>query len=332
MRKRLIVAALAATALAVVTASAYAVTTANGTWTAYPGQSTTSQTAVQQPINTDGSSNFKANGKAVIPIKFALTNGAGPFAFESIASDASDSNDYSVLSFDPSADGVTFNDITELSAVYAFTLGDCHGGSLRWQVRTDPSHALFIYYGNAPQFGAGGTGGCTASSPGGIDQSGSNLIGLSDLRYDTSQYVAGTQYNTYAGAQAIMGNLPITKASLVLDSGWGGDQRLTLTSATFRSAAFTDTFTPQAAGASSPTCDLPTNATIKIEKTDGVPSGDVNEPVSIQPNDNNGIFRVVDCKLMYNLATSSLSGVGTYTVSAVINGTPASNPAVFDLK
>jgi hypothetical protein len=46
----------------------------------------------------------------------------------------------------------------------------------------------------------------------------------------------------------------------------------------------------------------------------------------------NGIFRVVDCKLMYTLATSSLPGVGTYTVYAVINGTPASNPAVFDLR
>jgi len=56
------------------------------------------------------------------------------------------------------------------------------------------------------------------------------------------------------------------------------------------------------------------------------------KPISIQPNDANGIFRVVDCKLMYNLATSSLSGVGTYTVYAVINGTPASNPAVFDLR
>jgi hypothetical protein len=62
------------------------------------------------------------------------------------------------------------------------------------------------------------------------------------------------------------------------------------------------------------------------------PTGDVNEPLTIQPNDSNGIFRVVDCKLMYNLATSSLSGVGTYTVSAVINGTTASYPAVFDLR
>ena len=55
-------------------------------------------------------------------------------------------------------------------------------------------------------------------------------------------------------------------------------------------------------------------------------SGEVNERISVQPTDSDGIFRVVDCKLMYNLATSSLSGVGTYTVSAVINGTQAATP------
>ena len=63
----------------------------------------------------------------------------------------------------------------------------------------------------------------------------------------------------------------------------------------------------------------------------GTPSGDVNEPVSIQPQDNDGLFRVVDCKYMYNLATSSLSGVGTYTVKATIGGTTFT-VATFDLK
>ena len=48
------------------------------------------------------------------------------------------------------------------------------------------------------------------------------------------------------------------------------------------------------------------------------PLGSVNEPASIQPQDTNKIYRIVDCKYMYNLATSSLSGVGTYTVYATI--------------
>ncbi len=296
-------------------------TTPNGTWDAYPGQSATYSTTVQQPINADGTSNFKANGKAVIPVKFALSQGTGPLAFESIGSDTNTANDYSFLSFTPNS-STTFNDITRLSANYAFTLGDCHGGSLRWQVRTDASHAVFIYYGGAPSFTD-----CTTSS-----QSGTNLIGLSDLRYDTSQYVGGTFYDTYAHTQALIGTTPIVRASLVLDSGWGGDQRLTLSSATFATAGYTDTFTPAPSTAPAPTCNLPTDAQILVTKVDGTETGPVNEVLSIQPNDNNGIFRVVDCKLMYNLATSSLSGAGTYHVYAVINGVPVSSPATFDLK
>src|SRR4051812_38667782 len=46
---------------------------AAGSWQLYPAQSTTYTTSVQQPINADKSSNFKANGKAVIPVKFALS-------------------------------------------------------------------------------------------------------------------------------------------------------------------------------------------------------------------------------------------------------------------
>jgi hypothetical protein len=330
----LVVAALVGTS-----AGASTTTTANGTWEAYPGQSTSNQTAVQQPINADGTSNFKANGKTVIPVKFALSQGTGPLLFESIGSDTNTADDASFLSFTPNT-STTFNQIQELSANYTFTLGDCHGGSLRWQVRTSPTQAVFIYYGTPPSFGNGGVGGCTPSSPGGTPGSTMNLINQPDLRYDTSQYAGGTFYDTYAHTQTLIGTTPIVRASLVLDSGWqqdallpgNGDQRLTLSSATFKTAAYTDTFAPAPSSTPAPTCNLPTDATIKITKVDGSPSGDVNEPLSIQPNDTNLTFRVVDCKLMYNLATSSLSGVGTYKVYAVINGVAADNPATFDLK
>jgi hypothetical protein len=73
-------------------------------------------------------------------------------------------------------------------------------------------------------------------------------------------------------------------------------------------------------------------ANVLITKTGGSPTGDVNEPLTIQPQDNNGIFRIVDCMYMYNLASSSLSGPGTYKVYAIINGVTAANPAVFDLR
>jgi len=296
----------------------------NGTWTAYPGQAATYGAAIQQPINADGSSKFKANGNAVIPVKFALSQGLGPFAFESIGSDPDADNDFSYASFTP-AGTVTFNDITGLLAGYTFTLGNCHGGSLRWQVRTSPTQALFIYYGDYPSFTN-----CTGAS----SQSGTNLIGLNDLRYDTSQYPGGTFYDTYANARALMGTLPIVRVSLVLDSGWqgapNGDQRLTLTSATVATAGFTDTFTPPPASSPTPVCPT-AEASIGIIKICGADQGPVNEPMTIQPQDNNGTFRIVDCKYMYNLATSSLMGSGKYEVYATIDGTTFP-VATFDLK
>lgn len=118
----------------------------------------------------------------------------------------------------------------------------------------------------------------------------------------------------------------IIRASLVLDSGWGGDQILTLTSATVNS----NTFVPSTGGGSQ-TCDLPA-ATIRITKVSGSSTGVVNEPISIQPNDDDLHFRIVDCKYMYNLATSSLSGPGGYKVEVMINGNPATGAALFDLR
>jgi hypothetical protein len=86
-----------------------------------------------------------------------------------------------------------------------------------------------------------------------------------------------------------------------------------------------------ASGSGVQTCDLPP-ATIRITKTSVATSGIVNDALTIQPNDDNLLFRIVDCKYMYNLATSSLSGTGTYKVEAVIDGTPAAGAAYFDLK
>jgi hypothetical protein len=105
-----------------------------------------------------------------------------------------------------------------------------------------------------------------------------------------------------------------------------GDQVLTLTSA----AVDSNTFLP-ASGSGVQTCDLPP-ANLQIKKTSGAPTGLVNDLLTIQPSNENLHFRIVDCKYMYNLATSSLSGTGTYKAEAVINGTPAGVAAFFDLK
>jgi hypothetical protein len=125
--------------------------------------------------------------------------------------------------------------------------------------------------------------------------------------------------------------------SLILDSGWGaaGDQKVTLTGAAVgvgngAGTSYTETWTPLPSSPMTTTCPT-AEAKFSISKVDGLPSGDVNEPLSIQPQDSNLVYRIVDCKYMYNLATSSLSGVGTYTVKATI-GTTTFTVATFDLK
>jgi hypothetical protein len=314
------------------------VTTSHGTWTASPGQSTIYQASVQQPVNADGSSNFKANGKTVIPIKFGLASGTGAFVFESIFSDnpSVTNNDASFLTWTSNAP-LTFADIAELSAVYAFADGDCAGGSLRWTVRLNDggtNRNLDIHY----QPGADGIGQQTCAA----GTSGQNLIESADTIYVIQEFnlthpgAFDSAYNTtYDDAVDELGSLPVVRASLIVDSGWGanGDQVVNLSSATVAaggSSSYSETFTPQPASAVTSTC--PTDpASITISKVDGAPTGDVNEPLTIQPQDNNGYFRIVDCKYMYNLATSSLSGVGTYTVKATI-GSTTFTVGSFDLK
>jgi hypothetical protein len=189
----------------------------------------------------------------------------------------------------------------------------------------DNDGRLFIYYGAPPNFTD-----CSSADSASIDtnQSGENMIGKPDLRYDTSQWAGGTFYDTYTHAKTLANNDPVKRASLVLDSGWAGDQRLTLGSATVND----NTFTPPAASPLTQTCTLPP-ADIRVTKVSGtLPLGLVNEPISIQPADTNGHFRIVDCKYMYNLATSSLSGQGRYEVEAVINGNTVGGAAYFSLK
>jgi hypothetical protein len=344
MMRFIVMTAVAAVMTVITFVGTSAAASTTGTWTAYPGQSTAYKTQVQQPINADGSSVFANDTKSVIPVKFALLSGLGAFVFESIyeapspytgtgpcgtGTTADHANDCSYLSFTPGST-LTFDDISNLTAVYNFTLGNCHGGSLRWSVRVDVGNdgntsndgSVFIYYGGFPNF-------TDCTSPDSLvdtNQSGENMIGKPDLRYDTSQ-VGGMFYDSYGHARTLVGTDNVIRASLVLDSGWGGDQRLTLGSATVND----NTFTPRPPTALAKTCKLP-QADIRVTKTSVDPPALVNEPVSIQPADVNSRFRLVDCKYMYNLAVSSLSGTGTYKVEAVINGTAADGPAYFSLK
>jgi hypothetical protein len=342
--------------------------TTTGTWTQYPTGSTEFQAEVQQPINTANTSNWNSKSKGAIPVMFKLSSRTGPAAFESIYSDnpANTANDFAFLSFAPDT-AMTFNDLTDLTANYAFSLGDCHGGSLRWQVRVDSNSngvldpydpttnpggdkAVFIYYGLPPSFGndpdgAAGPlsyeGGCTPTSNLGASQSGVNLLSATEkpvLRFDTTQF-NGIFYNDYAGASAAAGTFRVWRASLVLDSGWqyapNGDQRLSPgTTATVNGN--TRQFISSAGGPFTATCDLPP-ATIEVSKNDPVVSGDINEaPVQASLADDGNAFRVVDCRYQYILSIPSLDGKGTYEVQIWINGTrvPTSPNAkvMFDIK
>lgn len=316
------------------------VSTVNGSWTAYPGQSASYQAGVQQPINVDGSSKFKANGSAVIPVKFALSQGMGPLVFQSIYSDnpGVTANDYSYLNFSPNTPP-TLADIAQLIAVYAFTDGDCQVGSLRWTLYLNDNGTtrnLDIHY----QPGAGGIGQQTcAEGTSGLnmaDQTSTDpYVVILDFTYAGNPYNFSSTYNvTYSEAVAQLGSLQVLGMNLIVDSGNGvnGDQVVALSSATVGvggAASYTDTFTPQQSQMT-PTC--PTHAaSMGMMKTGGTDIGPVNEPISVQPRDTDGWFRVVDCKYTYNLATSSLMGAGKYEVWATIDG-KTFFVAGFDLK
>ena len=295
-----------------------------GTWSQYPSASTEYQAAVQQPINSANTSNWSSKSKGGIPVMFKLFSKSGSAAFESIGSDSNAANDYAAVTFTPS--NLTFNDVYNLSTNYDFTLGNCHGGSLRWSVRTSATESLFIYYGDEPS-----TTDCKTNS-----QSGVNMIGLSDLRYDTSQYPGGTFYDTYTHAKALMGSAPILRVSLVIDSGWGGDQRATISSTTVNDSTYQ--FQTGGSGTFAPTCALP-DATIEVTKNDPNADGSVNEEaVQNSLADSGNHFRVVDCKYQYILSIPSLKGAGTYEAQIKIDGVTVPTPdspnghVKFDLK
>ena len=307
-----------------------------GSWSQYPNSTTEYQAAVQQPINTANTSNWSSKSKGAIPVMFKLSSKAGPAVFESIFSDnpaggpANTANDYAYASFSP--DELTFSQIDTLKADYQFTLGNCHGGSLRWEIGTEEGN-VFVYYGDGPNFTD-----CKTNN-----QSDINMVGFSDLRWDTSQ-VGGTFYDTHANAVALIGNENVNYAALIVDSGWqhqpttpgDADQRATVSNITVNDSVYQ--WDAGGSGDFAATCDLP-DATIKVLKGDPVVDGNINEePVQASLADDGNAFRVVDCKYQYILSIPSLDGKGTYQVQIRIDGgnvpTPGSpgGKVKFDIK
>ncbi|MFM6849317.1 MAG: hypothetical protein ACKOVB_09465 [Terrabacter sp.] len=353
-----IVAAVAAVPFALMSpASSGAVTTTTGGWEFYPSQTFTDvpvptpggvvyQTAVRAPINADNSSTFAAK-RGVIPVQFDLLSASGttvtttrnydPPVWQSIGSNnpAVTADDYSTAVFSPAATSpLTFPDVTNLSATYAFTEGDCHGGSLRWTINVQHNGVarnVYVYYGDP-----GGVQSCTGAA----SESGQNLMDVT-LNAPTNRFElegnGAPVYTTYAAIAGIVGTDHVNWVGLALDSGWGGDQRATISNVMVNDNLYVPKTSEVISTQTTPgtaftkTCDLPA-ATLRWAKGDGTAAATVNEAISVQPKDTNGVYRQVDCKYIYNLDVSSLEGTGTYRVYVNIGGINVPDPAQFDLK
>jgi hypothetical protein len=135
---------------------------------------------------------------------------------------ASATDDFSGVTV-PVPTGLTFGQITELSAEYNVTDDDCGAGSPRFQVKVGGKN-VFVYLGPAGTFT-----GCAKNSW----LSTGNLVGTTDAcRVDTSQFVGGTQCSTWAAAVTLLGSQAVEGVSLVVDASWD--------SATQTNPAFTD--------------------------------------------------------------------------------------------
>jgi hypothetical protein len=346
--------ALCGAGLLALPAAAGATSTTTGSWYSYPAQtsststSTTTaasyRTAVRPPINADGSSNYPAK-RGVIPVQFDLqsapstttttTTTYDPPVWQSLQADGSFS--LAGLNLSPN---LTFNDITKLSADYLFTTGDCQAGSLRWDIRVvhnGVGQNVEVYYGNPSN--TPNPPGQTCS--GAFSETGQNLISSPTAPVNRFEmlggWAGGPQYTDYAAAQAATngGTDQVTQVQLTLDSGFAGDQKANVSNVTVNDNTWvpktTSTTTSTVTGAFANTCALP-GAELRWAKNDNTATGAVNEADSIQPKDTGQFYRQVDCKYIYNLDVSSLSGTGTYTVWARIGGNNVTLPATFDLR
>jgi hypothetical protein len=321
------------------------------------------QSAVRPPINADGSSNWPAK-RGVIPVQFdllaaptttttttktydppvwqSLHDGSWPYTFLQLCL----KKDLHGPGFCPDAPvtpALTFADVQNLSANYLFTTGDCQAGSLRWDVYVQHGatiETVEVYYGN-PNADVPPTQSCSGI----YSESGKDLSDPLDLTLPVNRFemqggwgVPGPLYTDYAHAFASTndGTDKVVAIQLTLDSGFAGDQKANVSNVRINDNTWVPTTTEATTtttidGPGVKTCDLPP-AELRWAKNDPTPTGAVNEAESIQPKDTGQFYRQVDCKYIYNLDVTSLSGTGTYTVWVRIGGVNIQVPATFDLR
>ncbi len=135
------------------------------------------------------------------------------------------------------ANGLTFSNLTTLSADFNATDDGCAGGSPRFQINVDVGGGdvrnIFAYMGTEPNYT------CALNTW----TNSTNVVGGTRF-IDTSQLPGGTFYDTYAHALATYGSYPITGIQVVVDSGWAftdGEQTVLIDNITIN--ASTHTFT-----------------------------------------------------------------------------------------
>jgi hypothetical protein len=213
---------------------------------------------------------------------------------------------------------MSFDQLTNLSAVYQFAMGTCYGGSMRWSIGFADGSTIYVYYGKSSTFWQD----CSSNtSDPSIDQSGLNMIKANfDLAGDDARYeIQGSvpqAYITYAAASAFATGRTISYVALVLDGGWHADQVVNLGFVTVND----NTFVPNSGNFSAVCPTAP--ATIQVSTIGSAGGLTVDESVTANGPDTGSLFRIVGCKYMYNINGKSL-GAGQYQVDAIIGGTPA---------
>jgi len=132
------------------------------------------------------------------------------------------------IDFDTPA-GMTVNQLSNLSTDYMFRVGSCGGGAPRFQVNVDGRN-VFVYIGPPPNYTVCPTGGW------------SNTGNLLTFPVDTSQFVGGTFYDTWAHFVSLYGTHPITGIQLVTDGGWavaGGIQTVQVDNVMINNTTYT---------------------------------------------------------------------------------------------
>jgi hypothetical protein len=315
----------------------------NGIVTTGGGQPTTQyQATVQQPINAPGQiPSVFSNKTRTIPVKYQVqsrtctpgTSTTYPGVLKSFAASENPSLIATNLNWaPPSGSGLTVGQISSLVAHFTWTQGSDHGGSLRWQIDT-PDGALYVYYGDSSTD-------FQTDSNGPDFYSGTNMMGLTDIRAEFQGF-SNPEYDTLSNifqaaaptpSYGTIGQEPVLDIGLVTDSGWGGDQQVTLQDAAIITPAGTSTYVPGTVSTTA-SCTSWTNDTtdpmwLYLAKTSGsTPAQQIDESlIDNTQGDTGGQFRVVNGFYMYNLPLSQLTDLtATYTIGISPNS-DGSNP------